>query len=87
MKQQKPDSSYVLTTKGHMAMVEEYDPSRMVLRSLEPDAKLTPEQIAMLEEAKKSPIEYEEDCPELTPDMIEAFKRAALERDQRRKVG
>lgn len=32
-------------------------------------------------EAKKSPIVYDEDCPELTPAMIKAFKCSAASRN------
>ena len=56
----------------------------MVIKTLTPEMKLTPEQLAMLDEADKYPIVYEEDCPELTPQMIEAFKKAAKARDERK---
>jgi hypothetical protein len=49
--------------------------------------KATPEQVAMLEEASHYDIVYEDDCPELSPSMIEAFRRAAQVRDAQRKVG
>lgn len=76
---------YAVTTKGRLALVEEYDPARMVLRSLSADAKPTAEQIHMIEEAEKHPIVYEDDCPELTPAMAEAFRKAAQARDAARK--
>lgn len=38
-----------------------------------------------IEDAKKYPIVYDEDCPELTPEMEEAFRNAARERNIKRK--
>jgi len=35
---------------------------------------LTPEEWAMLEEAEKHPIKYDEDCPKLTPEELAEFK-------------
>jgi len=35
---------------------------------------LTPEELAMLEEAEKHPIKYDEDCPELTEEELAEFK-------------
>lgn len=40
--------------------------------------KLTEEQIAEIEAAKKMPVVYDEDCPELTPAMEKAFLLAAF---------
>ena len=86
MKQLKPNATYHVNSNGHLAMIEEYDPSKMVIRTLAPDMKLTTEQLAMLEEAEKYPIVYEEDCPEMTPQMAEAFREAARARDKRKVV-
>ena len=58
-------NEHIVNSRGHLAKVEEYDPATMVLRTLTPDMKPTPEQIAELEEAEKHPIVYEDDCPEL----------------------
>lgn len=74
-------TTYLVNSKGHLAKIEEYDPNTMVIRTLTPDMQLTQEQIDMLDEAKKFPIVYEDDCPELTPEMIKAFKKAAAVRD------
>lgn len=38
-------------------------------------AKPTPEQIAMIEAAKKLPVVYDEDCPEMTEEQLRQFKR------------
>ena len=78
------NATYLVNSKGHLTKVEEYDPDTMVIRTLTPDMKLTQEQIDMLDEAEKNPIVYEDDCPELTPEMIEAFKKAAAIRDSRK---
>ena len=42
--------------------------------------------IKEVEDAKKSPIVFDEDCPELSPAMVKAFKRAAIQRNRRKKV-
>ncbi len=39
-----------------------------------------------VEDAKKSPIVFDEDCPELSPAMVKAFKRAVIQRNRRKKV-
>lgn len=36
--------------------------------------KPTPEQVKEIEEAKKHPIVYDEDCEKLSPEMIKAFE-------------
>ena len=36
--------------------------------------ELTPEELAMLEEAEKRPIVYDEDCPKLTPEQLAQFR-------------
>ena len=35
---------------------------------------LTPQEMAMLEEAEKHPIKYDEDSPKLTPEELAEFK-------------
>jgi hypothetical protein len=35
---------------------------------------LTPEEMAMLEEAEKFPQAYDSDCPKMTPEQLEQFK-------------
>jgi len=35
---------------------------------------LTPYELAMLEEAEKHPIEYDDDCPKLTHEQLAEFK-------------
>ena len=35
---------------------------------------LTPEEMAMLEEAEKYPLEYDEDSPKLTPEQLAQFR-------------
>ncbi len=44
--------------------------------------KPTPEQLKEIEEASKSPIVFDEDSPELTPEMEKAFRVAARNRNR-----
>ena len=55
----------------------------VVTYELKPGTKPSPEQIKMIEEAAKMPISFDEDSPELTPELAEGFRKAALERDRR----
>ncbi|MCD8218122.1 MAG: hypothetical protein LUD01_08790 [Clostridiales bacterium] len=48
--------------------------------------KLTDEQIQMIENAKKKPIVYDEDSPELTLAMEKAFRLAAKNRNRYRDI-
>ena len=59
----------------------------IVTKKRVPGAKPTPEQIEMIEAAKKMPITYDEDSHALTPEAIEGFRRAAQERNRRREQG
>ena len=59
----------------------------IVIKKRVPGAKPTPEQIEMIEAAKKMPITFDEDSPALTPEAIEGFRRAAQERNRRREQG
>ncbi len=47
----------------------------------------TDAQIAEIEEAKKQPITFDEDCPEITeesnPELYAAMRKAVMERNQR----
>ena len=58
----------------------------IVTYRLDKDQPLTPEQIAMLDALKDRPIVYDEDSPAPTPETLEAFRRAAMERDRRRQA-
>ena len=46
--------------------------------------KPTEEQLREVEEAQKHPIEFDEDCPELSPAMHKAFRCAAAQRNRRK---
>ena len=48
----------------------------MITATLSKDEKLTDEDRKMLEEARKHPITFDEDSPELTPEMEKAFRLA-----------
>ena len=54
----------------------------MITATLSKDEKLTDEDRKMLEEARKHPITFDEDSPELTPEMKNAFRLAAKTRKQ-----
>mgnify|MGYP006916075573 CR=1 FL=1 len=49
--------------------------------------KPTEDQVAEIEEAKKKPIVFDDDCPEITeennPKLYEAMMQAVIERNQR----
>lgn len=77
---------YHCDVSGHNAVVEEYDPSTMVIHTLSPDMELSQDQISMLEKADQYPIVFEDDCPETTPEMAEAFKKAAMMRDIHKQI-
>ena len=47
----------------------------MITYILEDNKPLTNDEIAILEEAKKKPVVYDEDCPETTPQMLSKFRR------------
>lgn len=44
--------------------------------------KPTLEQLREVEEAKKYPIEFDEDCQELSPDFMKAFKNARIQQNR-----
>ena len=47
--------------------------AKVMMNSL--PAELTPKEIAELEAAEKMPIVFDEDCPEMTSDMLKQFHR------------
>jgi len=53
---------------------------------IESGQKPTEEQLKEVEEAKKSPIIFDEDCRELSPAMIKAFKSAVVQRNWKKKA-
>ena len=48
--------------------------------------KPTEEQIRKIQEAAKHPITFDEDCEELSPAMLEAFRCVAAQRNRNRKT-
>ena len=52
-----------------------------------PGDKLTEDELRKFEkevaEAKRKPIVFDEDCPELSPAMMKAFRCAAVQRNRR----
>ena len=53
---------------------------------IESGQKPTEEQLKEVEEAKKSPINFDEDCGELSPAMMKAFKSAVAQRNRKKKA-
>lgn len=53
---------------------------------IENGQKLTQEQLKEIEEAQNSPIVFDEDCEELSPAMMKAFKSAVVQRNRRKKA-
>ena len=47
--------------------------AKVMMNSLPPE--LTPEEIAELEAAEKMPIVFDDDCPEMTGEMLHQFHR------------
>ena len=46
----------------------------------------TKEQLKEIEEAQKYPITFDEDCAELSPAMMKAFKSAVVQRNRKKKA-
>lgn len=53
---------------------------------IESGQKPTKEQLKEVEEAKKTPIVFDEDCEELSPAMLKAFQSAVVQRNRKRKA-
>ncbi len=53
---------------------------------IENGQKPTEEQLKEIEEAKKSPVVFDEDCKELSPAMMKAFKSAVVQRNRKKKA-
>lgn len=58
------------------------DKTSLDTKTLSKDEKITKKDIHMIEEAKKHPIVFDEDSPELTPEMEKAFLLAAKNRNR-----
>ena len=44
----------------------------------------TKEQLREIEEAKNTPITFDEDCEELSPAMMKAFQSAVIQRNKKK---
>lgn len=53
--------------------------------TIESGQSLTEEQLNEIKKAKKHPVVFDEDCEELSPAMMKAFKSAAIQRNHRKK--
>lgn len=51
---------------------------------IEKGQKPTDEQLQEIEEAKKHPISFDEDAPELSPAMYKAFKSSVIQRNRKK---
>ncbi|MBO4608864.1 MAG: BrnA antitoxin family protein [Lachnospiraceae bacterium] len=57
-----------------------------VKKNIDLEKPLTNKQLKMLDEMKNSPVVYDEDCPELTPEELKQFRRVAdIKREERLK--
>ena len=52
--------------------------------TVKPGQKPTEEQLREVAEAKKRPIVFDEDLPELTPAMCKAIRSAVIQRNRRK---
>lgn len=53
---------------------------------IESGQKPTEEQLREVEEAQKSPINFDKDCGELSPAMRKAFKSSVVQRNRKKKA-
>lgn len=53
---------------------------------IDSEQKPTEEQLKEIEDAKNSPIIFDEDCKELSPAMMKAFKSAVVQRNRKKKA-
>lgn len=53
---------------------------------IENGQKPTDEQLKEIEDAKNNPIVFDEDCEELSPAMMKAFKSAVIQRNRKKKA-
>jgi len=72
--------NYRIDSKGRRAKVEQYDSETMVLTTLSSSAVINSQQEQMLRDMNRYPITYDEDCPELSPSLIEAITKIANQR-------
>lgn len=57
-----------------------------VTYTIEKDQKLTEEQIQEVMEARKHPIVFDEDCPELSPALYKAFQSSIANRNRKKQI-
>lgn len=53
---------------------------------IEQGQKPTAEQLKEVELAKNYPIEFDDDCPEMSPAMMKAFKSAVVQRNRKKQA-
>ena len=64
--------------KGNFIMIRTY--------IIENGQRPTEEQLKEIEEAKRYPITFDEDCQELSPAMMKAFRSAVVQRNRKKKA-
>ena len=78
--------------RGNGSMKFEWDEEKNIINkrkhniTIEPGQHPTAEQMKEVEEAKKHPITFDEDCEELSPAMMKAFRTVAVQRNRRKKA-
>lgn len=53
---------------------------------IESGQKTTEEQLKEIEEAQNSPIVFDQDCEELSPAMMKAFRSVVVQRNRKKKA-
>lgn len=53
---------------------------------IESGQKPTEEQLKEIEEAQNSPIVFDQDCEELSPAMMKAFRSVVVQRNRKKKA-
>lgn len=65
----------------------DYEKNIMIVQdSIKPGQKPTEEQLQMVREAASRPIEFDEDCPEMSPEMLKSLRCAARQRNRIKKA-
>lgn len=54
--------------------------------NIDPNQTATKEQLKEIEEATKEPIVFDEDCKELSPAIMKAFRSSVIQRNRKKKA-
>ena len=69
-----------------VVFTERKETIRLISARLATNAEKELYYVKEVEEAKKSPINFDEDCGELSPAMMKAFKSAVVQRNRKKKA-